>query len=439
MPSLIQFKTVIFVSKIISIKAREILDSRGNPTVECDMKTEKGLFRAMVPSGVSTGVHEAFELRDSDESRYHGRGVLKVVENVKKTIGPVLIGLDPTKQSEIDDILIKLDGTENKSRLGANAILAVSMAVCKAGAAAKGLHLFEYIGELGGNKNFILPVPMVLMLEGGKHADKSSDLQEFMVMPFSAENFREAKRIASEIYQSIGKLLKKGGFSTNVGYEGAFGPPLCSNEKAILIMVDGIVAAGYKPGEEVMIAIDSAASELFKDGRYNLKVEGKTLDSRGMVDFYSELVNKYPIASIEDGLAEDDWDGWAMMMKKLGRNVQIVGDDLTVTNIKRLQKAIDMRAINSILIKPNQVGTVTETISAINLAKKHGLTSIVSHRSAETEDTFIADFVVGMGTGQCKFGATSRSERVAKYNQLMRIEEELENKARFAGRDFRNV
>ncbi len=429
--------SVIQLSKILSVHAREVLDSRGNPTVEADVKTDKGLFRAMVPSGASTGIHEAVELRDEDKTRYHGRGVLKAVGNVNKIIAPALVGMDPTKQSDIDNEMVKLDGTENKSKLGANAILAVSMAVCRAGAAAKGAHLYEHIAALGNNKDFVLPVPMVLVIEGGKHADNSSDLQEFMVMPHAAKSFKEAKRIGSEIYQSVGRILKKKGFNTNVGYEGAYGPSLGSNEKVLQIIIDGIRAAGYKPGEEILIAIDGAASELFENGKYHLKVDGMTFDSKGMVDFYADLVNKYPIASIEDGLAEDEWEGWVMLTKKLGKMVQVVGDDLTVTNVRRLQKAIDMKAINSVLIKLNQIGTVTETINAVNLAKKHGLTSVVSHRSAETEDTFIADFAVGMGAGQCKFGATSRSERVAKYNQLMRIEEELGDKARYAGGKFR--
>lgn len=425
------------MSKIKAVKAREVLDSRGNPTVEVDLLTEDGLFRSIVPSGASTGVHEALELRDGDKSRYMGKGVLKAVKNVNDKISKIVIGMDPTKQEDIDKAMIKADGTENKSKFGANAILAVSMAACKAGAAAKKTPLYKHIADLAGNKKFILPVPMVLVLEGGKHADQSSDLQEFMVMPYKAKNFKEAIRWGSEIYHSIGKVLKKDSFNINVGFEGAYGPSLGSNEKVFQIIVDGIKKAGYKPGEEVLIATDGAASEFFENGKYHLKVDGRTLDGKGMAEFYAELVTKYPIISIEDGLAEDDWKSWVVLMEKLGDKIQIMGDDLTVTNVKRLQKAIDMKAINSILIKVNQIGTVTETINTINLAKKHGLTSIVSHRSAETEDTFISDFVIGMGTGQSKFGATARSERTAKYNQLMRIEEELGENCSYAGENFR--
>jgi enolase len=422
---------------IKQIKAREILDSRGNPTIEADVITEKGLFRAMVPSGASTGIYEALELRDGDKSRYSGKGVLKAVDNVNKRIAPALIGMDCTKQAEIDNKMLALDGTENKSKLGANAILAVSMAVCKAGAASKGMRLYEYIAFLGGNKKFVLPVPMILVLEGGKHADQSSDLQEFMVMPYKAKNFREAIRMGSEIYQSIGKVLKKDGFNINVGFEGAYGPSLGSNEKVFQVIMEGITLAGYKPGKEVLIAIDGAASEFYENGKYHLKVDGRISDSAGMAEFYEGLCKKYPIISIEDGLEQDDWGSWTLLTKRIGKKIQIVGDDLTVTNVKRLQKAIDLKAINSILIKLNQIGSVSETINAINLARKYGLTAVVSHRSAETEDTFISDFVVGMGTGQSKFGATARSERTAKYNQLIRIEEELGSKAKYAGKDFR--
>jgi enolase len=347
--------------------------------------------------------------------------------------------MDPTKQAEIDRKMLQLDGTENKSGLGANAILAVSMAACKAGAAAKNAPLYRHVADLGGNKRLMLPVPMVLVFEGGKHADNSSDLQEFMVMPYKAKSFREAIRMGSEIYQAIGKVLKKEGFNINVGFEGAYGPALGSNENVLKVIVDGIVLAGYKPGDEVLIAIDGAASEFFDEGKYHLKVDGRAFDSKGMVQFYAELCKKYPIISIEDGLAEDDWSTWSLLTKTIGGKVQIVGDDLTVTNVKRLQKAIDTKAINSILIKVSQIGTVTETIDAINLARKHGLTSVVSHRSAETEDTFISDFVVGMGTGQSKFGATARSERTAKYNQLLRIEEQLGPQARYAGEKFRKI
>mgnify|MGYP001478286085 CR=1 FL=1 len=426
------------MSKILSIKAREILDSRGNPTVEVDLTTEDGLFRAAVPSGASTGIHEALELRDGDKSRYLGKGVLKAVENVNKQISERLDGMDVKEQKTIDHALINLDNTDNKANLGANAMLAVSMAACKAGAAAKKIPLYKYIAEIGGNKKFILPVPMVLVLEGGKHADQSSDIQEFMIMPFKAKSFKEAIKIGSEIYHSIGKVLKSKGFNINVGFEGAYGPSLGSNKKVFEIIVEGIEKAGYKPGEEILIAIDSAASEFYKNKKYELEVDEKTLDGKGMADFYNDLVNKFPIISIEDGLAEDDWKSWVVLIEKLGNKIQIMGDDLTVTNVKRLQKAIDEKAINSILIKVNQIGTVTETIDAINLAKKNRLASIVSHRSAETEESFIADLVVGMGTKQCKFGATARSERLAKYNQLLRIEEKLGKDCTYAGEDFRN-
>jgi len=412
------------MSKITNLKAREVLDSRGNPTVEVELTTEDGVFRSIVPSGASTGSHEAIELRDGGE-RYAGKGVLKAVQNVNEEISKLVLGQDSTKQAEIDQLMIKADGTENKGRLGANAILAVSMAVSRAGAAQMGVPLYQYIADLGENKDLIMPVPMVLVLEGGKHADNSSDLQEFMIMPVGAKSFREAIQMGSEIYQHIGKVLKSEGFNINVGFEGAYGPALRSNEKVFEVMVKGIESAGYKPGDDVLIAIDVAASEFYQDGKYNLSVDGRTLDSSELTSFYQELSEKYPIISIEDGLAEDDWSGWTKLNEALGQKIQIMGDDLTVTNTERLQKAINEKAINSILIKLNQIGTVTETIKAINLAKENKLSSIVSHRSAETEDTYIADFVVGMGTGQSKFGATARSERVAKYNQLLRIEEEV--------------
>ena len=419
------------MSKIQNVHAREVLDSRGNPTVEVELTTEDGVFMAMVPSGASTGTYEACELRDEDQKRYGGKGVTKAVDNVNAKISKIVIGMDCTKQSEIDTAMIQADNTENKTNFGANAILAVSIAACRAGAAAKKMELYEYIGEIGENKEFTLPIPMVLVLEWGKHADQSSDLQEFMIMPHQANNFKEAIRIGSEIYHAIGKVLKKEWFNINVGFEWAYGPSLKSNERVFQVIVEGIKLAGYKPGEEVEIAIDGAASEFYEDGKYNLKADGKILDAEAMVGFYEDLCNKYPIASIEDGLAEDDRDTWTLLNKKLGNKIQIIGDDLTVTNVIRLQKAIDRKAINSILIKVNQIGTITETINAINLAKKNGLKAVVSHRSAETEDTFIADFVVGMWTGYSKFWATARSERTAKYNQLMRIEEKLGTKGTY--------
>jgi len=427
------------MSKILSIKAREILDSRGNPTVECEIKTKQGLFRAAVPSGTSTGIYEALELRDNNKKRYLGKGVQKAVDNINNKISKIIKGKDSTKQEDIDKAMIKLDKTENKSNLGANSILAVSIAVCKAGAASKNIPLYKHIADLGNNKELILPVPMVLVLEGGKHADNSSDLQEFMIMPYKAQTFKQAIQQGSEIYQSIKQILKKQGFDIDVGYEGAYGPSLGSNEKVFQIIVEGIKKAGYKPGEDILIAIDSAASEFCEDNAYYLKVDGKVLNNKSMIDFYDELTAKYPIISIEDGLAQDDWQAWTNLTKKLGNKIQIMGDDLTVTNLKKLQKAISLKAINSILIKLNQIGTVTETIAAVNLAKKNNITSIVSHRSAETEDTFIADFVVGLGTKQCKFGAPARSERTAKYNQLLRIEEKLGKKAKYAGVEFRSV
>jgi len=425
------------MSTIRDVKAREMLDSRGNPTVEAVVTTKEGKFVAMVPSGASTGTHEALELRDNEKDRFLGKGVQTAVYNVNKLIARKLIGKNVKFQEQLDQIMIDLDGTPNKAKLGANAILAVSMAVCMAGAAAKRVPLYQHIATLGGNKKLILPVPMVLVLEGGKHADQSSDIQEFMIMPYKAKNFREAIRIGSEIYQHIGKVLKKQGFNTNVGYEGAFGPSLGSNERVFQVIIEGIKQAGYKPGEEIVIATDPASSEFYKDGKYNLACEKRTVDSKGLIAFYKDLCTKYPIFSIEDGLAEDDWEAWTEMTRQMGNKIQIVGDDLTVTNVERLQKAIDTKAMNAILIKVNQIGSVTETIKAINLAKKHGLRSVVSHRSAETEDTFIADFVVGMGTGQCKFGAPARGERTAKYNRLMRIEEDLGRKASYGGKELK--
>jgi len=393
----------------------------------------------MVPSGASTGKHEAIELRDGDQSYFNGKGVLKAVENINKIIAPKITGMDPTQQNEIDNVMIELDGTENKSNLGANAILAVSIAACKAGAGEKNIPLYQHIGELCKNTRFVLPVPMVLVIEGGKHADQSSDIQEFMIMPYNNESFKESIRMGAEIYHAIGKILKGHGFNINVGYEGAYGPNIGSNEKVFEMIVEGIKKAGYTPLEDVVIAIDSAASEFFENGKYNLKVDGRELNSEEMIKFYEEIVNKYPVISIEDGFAEDDWEGWTMMNAKLGDKIQIIGDDLTVTNISRIQKAIDTKAINAVLIKLNQIGTVTETINAIKLAKENNFNSIISHRSAETEDTFIADFVVGAGTGQCKFGATARGERTCKYNRLMKIEDLLNEKSVFAGKNFRAI
>jgi enolase len=412
------------MSKISKILSREILDSRGNPTVEVDLTLEDGSFaRSSVPSGASTGKYEAVELRDGG-SRYLGKGVEKAVSNVNGIIAEKLVGGE-FDQNSLDEAMIALDGTPNKANLGANATLAVSMAFCRAEAISKKIPLYKHIGEIGGNDKFVLPVPMVLVLEGGKHADSSSDLQEYMIAPANPSSFRATMAMCSEIYQHIGTILKDSGYNINVGFEGAYGPALGSNEKVFEIIVEGIKKAGYTPGEQVKIAIDGAASELYKDGKYHLEIENRSLTSEEMIDFYRQLIDKYPIYSIEDGLAEDDWEGWKKMLATLGDKVQVMGDDLTVTNIERLQKAIDEKAINSILIKLNQIGTVSETIDAIKLAKQNTMSAIVSHRSGETEDSFIADLVVGMGTGQCKFGAPARSESGAKYNQLMRIEEEL--------------
>lgn len=419
---------------IKAINARETLDSRGNPTIEVDVITEAGLTRAGVPSGASTGKYEALELRDGGK-RYNGLGVLKAVESVRDVIAPRLIGKETINQKEIDELLIEMDGTGNKSKLGANAILGVSIAVCKAGALEKGIPLYKHIAEIAGVKEFVIPVPMVLVLEGGKHADQGSDIQEFMVVPYKAKNFKEAIRTGSEIYHSIGEVLKKQGFNINVGYEGAYGPSLRSNEKAFQIIVKGIKAAGYKPRDEVLIAIDCAASEFFKDDGYVL--EGKKLTGEKLIEVYKKLITKYPIISIEDPFEQDDFDSCAKLTKEIGKSIQIVGDDLLVTNTERIQKAIHRDACNALLLKPNQIGTVTETIEACQLAQENGWGVMVSHRSGETTDSFIADLVVGLKTGQIKSGAPCRSERLAKYNQLIRIEEELGKQARYAGNSFR--
>ncbi len=416
--------------KILSLKAREVLDSRGIPTVEVEIKTKSGISRAMVPSGASTGIHEALELRDGGK-RFLGKGVQGAVDNINKYISKEIIGLDCSNQRDIDEKVINLDGTENKSKLGANAILGVSMAVCRASALEEGIPLYERIGQLSENKKFILPAPMMVLIEGGKHADNSTDLQEFMIMPMPKvlKNFREALRCGTEIFYSLGKILKSKGYSINVGFEGAYGPNLKSNNEPCELFINAIEDAGYNLGKEVFITLDPAASEVYESGKYNLKKEGKILDSGGMVEFYENMVQKFPISSIEDGLAEDDWSGWQLLNKRLGDKIQIVGDDLTVTNIKRLQKAIELKAINAILIKLNQIGTVSETMDVVNLAKKNKIAQIISHRSGETEDTFIADMVVGLGCGQSKFGGPDRGERTAKYNQLLRIEEGLGDKA----------
>ena len=422
--------------EIIKVKAREVLDSRGNPTVEVDVVTENGIFRAMTPSGTSAGQHEALELRDGDKSRYFGKGTLKAVENINKKITPKLIGLDPNSQETIDNIMLKIDGTENKDNLGANAILPVSMAITKAGAASKGLALFEYVGELFGVIPHKLPVPMCNVINGGKHAGQENSIQEHMLMPTGAKCFSEGIRMVSESYHHLAKLLKGkfGAGGTLIGDEGGFAPAkVVDVEERLDLMLKAVENAGYEG--MMKIAMDPASSEFFYDGTY--KIGKKSFSGGEMVDFYVALCKKYPIVSIEDGLAEDDWDSWVEMVKKLGAKVQIVGDDLFVTNTKRIQKGIELGAANSVLIKLNQIGSVTETLNAIKMAQDQGWTAVVSHRSGETEDTFIADLVVGTSAGQIKTGAPARSDRNAKYNQLIRIEEELGEEAEYPGIDFR--
>jgi enolase len=417
---------------IEEIVAREILDSRGNPTVEVDVLLDDGSFgRAAVPSGASTGAHEALELRDGDKNRYGGKGVLKAVQNVNTVIADELAGWDARQQEAIDALLIGLDNTPTKSNLGANAILGVSLAVAKAAAESQHLPLYRYIGGVHGK---VLPVPMMNILNGGAHTNwQSTDIQEFMVSPTGAESFAEALRWSSEIYQSLKKVLKDKGYSTNVGDEGGFAPALKSNAEAIEVILTAIDKAGYKAGQQVYICLDSAASGFFEDGKYHLRKEGRILNGEQMVEFYADWVNKYPIISLEDGIAEDDWDTWIALTRKLGDKIQIVGDDLFVTNVERLKKGLELKAANSILIKLNQIGSLSETLSAIELAHKSAWTAVVSHRSGETEDTTIADLVVATNAGQIKTGAPARSERVAKYNQLLRIEDELGEAAEYAG------
>jgi len=416
---------------IKNVMAREILDSRGNPTIAVEVQLTDGTTgQAAVPSGASTGKHEAVELRDEDASRFSGKGVLKAVANVNECIMPVIIGMPATDQAAIDHKLIELDGTANKSHLGANAILGVSLATAHAAANLLGIPLYRYLGEAA---TYTLPVPMMNILNGGKHAADSTDFQEFMVMPAGASNFHNALRMGTEVYHSLKKVLKDKGLNTNVGDEGGFAPSLPSNKEAVEAILVAIEKAGYKPGIDCFIALDPAASEFYKDGQYILSREGISLSSRETVDYYARWVSKYPIISIEDGMAEDDWDGWQLFTEKLGNKVQLVGDDLYVTSVDRLKKGIKLKASNSILIKPNQVGTLTETIDAINMAQQAGWTTVVSHRSGETEDTTIADLAVGLNTGQIKAGAPCRSERTAKYNRLLRIEEELGKGASFSG------
>ena len=419
------------MSSIIDIYAREVLDSRGNPTVEVEVYTESGAMgSAIVPSGASTGVHEAVELRDNDEKRFLGKGVETAVDNVNLEIADELVGWDVFDQVGIDNYLIELDGTENKSRLGANAILGVSLAVAKAAADENGQRLFEYIGGVNGKT---LPVPMMNILNGGQHADNNVDIQEFMIMPVGGENFKESLRIGTEVFHNLKNVLKSRKLNTAVGDEGGFAPNLESNEEALQTIVEAIKKAGYEPGKDVMIAIDAAASEFYEDGKYNMAGDNAVRSSDEMVEYYKNLVEKYPIISIEDGLAEDDWDGWKKLTKELGSKIQLVGDDLFVTNVKRLQKGIEMGVCNSILIKLNQIGTLTETLDAIELAKRHGYTAVISHRSGETEDTTIADVAVATNAGQIKTGSTSRTDRICKYNQLLRIEDMLESTAIYDG------
>lgn len=424
------------MSQIIKVRSREVLDSRGNPTVEVDIVTDEGIFRSIAPSGASAGQHEALELRDGDKSRYLGKGTLKAVKNVNNIITPKIIGLDPVAQGTIDNIMLKLDGTENKDKLGANAILPVSMAVCKAGAASRGLALFEYIGELYGVMPHMLPVPMCNVINGGKHAGQENSIQEHMLMPTGAKCFCEGIRMISESYHHLAKLLKEkyGAGGALIGDEGGFAPAqMTVIEDRFDIMLKAVENAGYDG--LMKIALDPASSEFFYDGTY--KIGKKSFSGPELVDFYVDLCKKYPIVSIEDGLAEDDWKSWVLITKKLGTKVQIVGDDLFVTNTKRIQKGIELGAANSVLIKLNQIGSVTETLNAIKLTHDQGWTAVVSHRSGETEDNFIADLVVGTSAGQIKTGAPARSDRNAKYNQLLRIEEELGDEAEYPGIDFR--
>ncbi|RLQ96674.1 phosphopyruvate hydratase [Falsibacillus albus] len=425
---------------IEQIYAREVLDSRGNPTVEVEVLTMSGAFgRAMVPSGASTGEYEAVELRDGDKDRFLGKGVLKAVENVNELIAPELIGFDVTDQVGIDKALIELDGTENKGKLGANAILGVSMAAARAAADFLGVPLYQYLGGFNSKQ---LPVPMMNIINGGEHADNNVDIQEFMIMPVGAPTFKEAVRMGAEIFHNLKAVLKEKGLNTAVGDEGGFAPNLGSNEEALQTIIEAIEKAGYKPGEEVMLAMDAASSEFYnkEDGKYHLAGEGKVLSSAEMVDWYEEMASKYPIISIEDGLDENDWDGHKLLTDRLGTKVQLVGDDLFVTNTNKLSQGIEQGVGNSILIKVNQIGTLTETFDAIEMAKRAGYTAVISHRSGETEDSTIADIAVATNAGQIKTGAPSRTDRVAKYNQLLRIEDELADLAQYLGvKTFYNV
>ncbi len=416
------------MANIVKTAAREILDSRGNPTVEVDIILDDGtLGRAAVPSGASTGRHEACELRDGDPKRYLGKGVTRALSNVTEIIGPKIKGMDPSEQENIDKFMIELDGTENKSNLGANAILGVSIAIARAAASTLNKPLYRYIGN---NDDYIIPVPMMNIINGGEHADNNLDIQEFMIMPVGTDCFKDALRIGAEVFHSLKKILSARGYNTNVGDEGGFAPELKCNEEALETIMEAINKAGYEPGKDVLLALDTAANEVYKEGKYVLKAEADPEKSiEGMISFYEHLISNYPIYSIEDGLAEDDWDGWKALTEKLGNRVQLVGDDLFVTNINRFKKGIELGITNSILIKLNQIGTLTETIQTIEMAKSNGFTTVISHRSGETEDTIISDVAVATNAGQIKAGSLSRTDRVCKYNQLLRIEEELGDKA----------
>ncbi len=418
------------MAEIIDVWAREILDSRGNPTVEVDVVLDSGAWgRAAVPSGASTGEKEALELRDGDKERYLGKGVRRAVDNVNEIIAPEIIGLDPFDQVGIDQLLIELDGTENKSRLGANAILGVSLAVAKAAANELGLSLYRYIGGVNAK---VMPVPMMNVLNGGAHADNNVDIQEFMILPWGAPSFSEALRMGSETFHHLKAVLKSKGYSTNVGDEGGFAPNLSSNQEALDVLMEAIERAGYKPGEDIAIAIDSASSTFYREGKY--LVDGKELTTDELIAWYKKLIDEYPIVSIEDGVAENDWDGWKKITKELGNRVLLVGDDVFVTNTKIIKKGIEENVANAVLIKLNQIGTLTETLDAIELAKTHGYKTVISHRSGETEDTTIADLAVAVNAGFIKTGSLSRTDRICKYNQLLRIEEELEDIAIYPGR-----
>ena len=421
------------MATIIDVFAREILDSRGNPTVEVEVVLDDGTYeKAAVPSGASTGAHEAIELRDGDKARYNGKGVLNAVDNVNDIIADAIIGMDPTEQVAIDKVMLELDGTTNKSKLGANSILGVSLAVAKAAAASAGIPLFQYIG---GSNAKVLPVPMMNILNGGKHADNNVDIQEFMIMPVGACCFAEALRMGAEVFHALKSVLKAKGLGTGVGDEGGFAPNLASNEDALKLIIQAIEKAGYKPGVDVTLALDPASTEFFEDGLYKLTGEGKEFTPAQMVEYYKDLCDRYPIMSIEDGFSEDDWEGWKLATERLGKSVQLVGDDLFVTNVDRIRKGIELGVANSVLIKVNQIGTLTETLDAIETAKRAGYTAVISHRSGETEDTTIADIAVAVNAGFIKTGAPSRSERVAKYNQLMRIEELLGDASEYPGKD----